>query len=98
MGLRKHEGEGCILADEMSVPSRRAGTGAELLLQGSGEDVADDHALLDPPQCASRPATRSELILCVEQNPYAGAGPVVGKILIVCPVSLVNVHPPVIYT
>lgn len=27
----------------------------------------------------------------IEQNPYAGVGPVVGKVLIVCPVSLVNV-------
>ncbi|KAJ7251770.1 SNF2 family N-terminal domain-containing protein [Mycena haematopus] len=26
----------------------------------------------------------------LKQNPYAGAGPVVGKVLIVCPVSLVN--------
>jgi hypothetical protein len=27
-----------------------------------------------------------------EQNPYAGVGPVIGKALIVCPVSLVNVR------
>ncbi|KAF7362053.1 hypothetical protein MVEN_00550700 [Mycena venus] len=26
----------------------------------------------------------------LKQNPYAGAGPIVGKVLIVCPVSLVN--------
>ncbi|KAJ7209558.1 P-loop containing nucleoside triphosphate hydrolase protein [Mycena pura] len=26
----------------------------------------------------------------LKQNPYAGAGPVVGKVLIVCPVSLIN--------
>ena len=26
-----------------------------------------------------------------EQNPYAGLGPVVGKVMIVCPVSLINV-------
>jgi hypothetical protein len=32
------------------------------------------------------------LIRFSEQNPYVGAGPVVGKILIVCPVSLVNVR------
>jgi hypothetical protein len=29
-----------------------------------------------------------------EQNPYIGAGPVIGKALIVCPVSLVNVSFP----
>jgi hypothetical protein len=27
----------------------------------------------------------------LEQNPYAGAKPVIGKAMIVCPVSLVNV-------
>lgn len=27
----------------------------------------------------------------IEQNPYAGIGPVIGKVLIVCPVTLVNV-------
>ncbi|KAH9924448.1 P-loop containing nucleoside triphosphate hydrolase protein [Fomitopsis serialis] len=59
MGLRKHEGNGCILADEM---------------QGMGK-------------------TLQTITLCwtlLKQNPYAGAGPVVGKILIVCPVTLVN--------
>ena len=33
------------------------------------------------------------LTLYTEQNPYAGGGPVVGKVLIVCPVTLVNVCP-----
>jgi len=27
-----------------------------------------------------------------EQNPYAGTGPVLSKVLVVCPVSLVNVR------
>jgi hypothetical protein len=27
-----------------------------------------------------------------EQNPYVGGGPVIGKVLIVCPVTLVNVR------
>lgn len=31
-----------------------------------------------------------------EQNPYFGAGQVVGKALIVCPVSLVNVREPLL--
>lgn len=30
--------------------------------------------------------------LCVEQNPYAGTGPVIAKALVVCPVSLVDVR------
>ncbi|KAH9830730.1 SNF2 family N-terminal domain-containing protein [Rhodofomes roseus] len=58
MGLRKHEGQGSILADEM----------------GMGK-------------------TLQTIALCwtlLKQNPYAGAGPVVGKILIVCPVTLIN--------
>lgn len=29
--------------------------------------------------------------MIAEQNPYVGAGPVTGKVLIVCPVTLINV-------
>ncbi|KAH9961299.1 P-loop containing nucleoside triphosphate hydrolase protein [Russula dissimulans] len=52
MGLRKHEGQGCILADEM--------------------------------------LTITLIWTLLKQSPYAGAGPIVGKVLIVCPVTLVN--------
>ncbi|KAH9994001.1 P-loop containing nucleoside triphosphate hydrolase protein [Russula vinacea] len=55
MGLRKHEGQGCILADEMSASY-----------------------------------SHSAFLILTAFNPYAGIGPVVGKVLIVCPVTLVN--------
>ncbi|KAI6121363.1 P-loop containing nucleoside triphosphate hydrolase protein [Pisolithus sp. B1] len=57
MGMGKHEGQGCILADEMSIIDYR-------------QTIALVWTLL-------------------KQNPYGGGG-VIGKALIVCPVSLVN--------
>ncbi|KAL5523808.1 hypothetical protein ACEPAG_7981 [Sanghuangporus baumii] len=57
MGLRKHEGQGCILADEM----------------GMGKTLQ----------------TITLVWTLLKQNCYAGGIPSVGKILIVCPVSLI---------
>lgn len=34
----------------------------------------------------------SETYIVLGQNPYAGAGPIVGKVLIVCPVTLITVR------
>ncbi|EIW82890.1 hypothetical protein CONPUDRAFT_101343 [Coniophora puteana RWD-64-598 SS2] len=62
MGLRRHEGQGCILADEMQV----FGLGLGKTLQ-----------------------TIALVWTLLKQNPYGG-GPTLSKVLIVCPVSLVN--------
>ncbi|KAI0045277.1 hypothetical protein FA95DRAFT_1561280 [Auriscalpium vulgare] len=58
MGLRKHEGQGCILADEM----------------GMGKTLQ----------------TISLVWTLLKQNPYAGGAAAIGKVLIVCPVTLIN--------
>lgn len=34
----------------------------------------------------------------LEQNPYIDRGPIVGKVLIVCPVTLINVRPFIVHT
>jgi DNA repair and recombination protein RAD54B len=43
---------------------------------------------VSPMQCCQN---KQKNIYIPEQNPYAGGGPVIGKALIVCPVTLVNV-------
>ena len=45
-------------------------------------------------QAISLPGIFFPLTRCKEQNLYANIGPVVGKVMIVCPVSLINVSPP----
>ena len=59
---------------------------------------SDNHAGLDAPQYVIATLNKIELnvpflsiVYLSEQNPYAGAGPVTGKVLIVCPVTLINV-------
>lgn len=58
MGMRAHEGQGCILGDEM----------------GLGKTLQ----------------TITLVWTLLKQNPYTGSGPVIGKAMIVCPVSLVE--------
>jgi hypothetical protein len=110
MGLRRHEGQGCILADEMYVFNLSACMSLLIFrLQGSGENPSGlfVYSLLFPlgntlyrrSLLCGHSSVSSLSCLCVtisksatEQNPYIGAGPVIGKALIVCPVSLVNVR------
>lgn len=109
MGLRKHEGQGCILADEMYVCNLSVCMQPLIFrFQGSGENPSGlfvrlmlsllARTLYRPLFLCGHSSVSSPPPICVtlsklvtEQNPYVGAGPVIGKALIVCPVSLVNV-------
>ena len=42
MGLRKHEGQGCILADEMYASLSLVLPEALTFLQGHGQDIAGE--------------------------------------------------------
>ena len=65
-------------------------------MQGHGQDVTDDHAGVDTAKFVyaytSLPSYLTIVPYFLEQNPYAGLGPIVGKVMIVCPVSLINVR------
>lgn len=71
-------------------------------LNPASSPAIDDHIGVDvtqyvPPGGFHVPARGVQLdsmadTRLLEQNPYAGIGPTVGKVLIVCPVSLINVR------
>jgi DNA repair and recombination protein RAD54B len=94
MGLRKHEGQGCILADEMLMLQNRAQTASltSFCFRGLGKTLQTISLIWT--LLSEHPNIVYNLVLigCTsEQNPYAGNGPAVSKVLVVCPVSLVNV-------
>ncbi|KAJ6495564.1 SNF2 family N-terminal domain-containing protein [Mycena vitilis] len=74
--LRAHQLEGVKFMYECVMGLRKH--------EGQGCILADEMGLGKTLQ------TISLIWTLLRQNPYAGAGPVVGKVLIVCPVSLVN--------
>ncbi|KAI0305632.1 P-loop containing nucleoside triphosphate hydrolase protein [Multifurca ochricompacta] len=74
--LRPHQVEGVKFMYECVMGLRRH--------EGQGCILADEMGLGKTLQ------TITLIWTLLKQNPYAGAGPVVGKVLIVCPVSLVN--------
>ncbi|THV06782.1 hypothetical protein K435DRAFT_834087 [Dendrothele bispora CBS 962.96] len=75
MGLRRHEGCGCILADEMCVP------------KVVSNPVQTKHY---PRGLGKTLQTIALIWTLLKQNPYTGVGPIASKVLIVCPVSLIN--------
>ncbi|KAJ7928623.1 SNF2 family N-terminal domain-containing protein [Mycena leptocephala] len=74
--LRSHQIEGVKFMYECVMGLRKH--------EGQGCILADEMGLGKTLQ------TISLIWTLLKQNPYAGVGPVVGKVLIVCPVSLVN--------
>ncbi|PPQ89571.1 LOW QUALITY PROTEIN: hypothetical protein CVT25_012242 [Psilocybe cyanescens] len=83
MGLRKHEGQGCILADEMGL-GKTLQVGSHL-----SPDIRNSY-----PRIKTIALVWTVLVCLLTgslgQNPYAGPVSAVQKVLIVCPVSLVN--------
>ncbi|KAG0704667.1 P-loop containing nucleoside triphosphate hydrolase protein [Suillus ampliporus] len=74
--LRPHQIEGVKFMYECVMGLRRH--------EGQGCILADEMGLGKTLQ------TISLVWMLLKQNPYVGAGPVIGKALIVCPVSLIN--------
>ncbi|TFK54023.1 hypothetical protein OE88DRAFT_1654480 [Heliocybe sulcata] len=74
--LRPHQKEGVKFMYECVMGLRKH--------EGQGCILADEMGLGKTLQ------TISLVWTLLKQNPYAGSGPVIGKVLIVCPVSLVN--------
>ncbi|KAI9442270.1 SNF2 family N-terminal domain-containing protein [Lactarius indigo] len=74
--LRPHQVEGVKFMYECVMGLRKH--------EGQGCILADEMGLGKTLQ------TITLIWTLLKQNPYAGAGPVVGKVLIVCPVTLVN--------
>lgn len=74
--LRPHQVEGVKFMYECVMGLRKH--------EGQGCILADEMGLGKTLQ------TIALIWTLLKQNPYAGAGPVVGKVLIVCPVTLVN--------
>ena len=109
MGMRKFEGMGCILADEMWARYSWSRVLSDNLLGVLGKlfryflflcSLAEFHCCI-PKTIAlvwtlisswSRVLHLSLISVSLEQNPYAEPFGVVQKVLIVCPVSLINVR------
>lgn len=51
----------------------------------------DNRPHMDAIKYASSSGSKGFNLTLVEQNPHSGKGPTIGRALIVCPVSLINV-------